>query len=373
MQKIIVAPDSFKGSICAIDAAHAIARGLKSGACNAPDIVCVPIADGGEGTLAAIVPKDQWYSLRVCGPDGSKVEAHYGHKDDVAVIEMAEAAGLTLIDEKSRSAMKTTGYGVGELINDALDKGYRRILLTVGGSATNDGGAGMMAALGVQFFNAQGQKFIPVGGTLINISHIDISRLDKRLQTCEIRIATDVKNPLVGDLGATNAYARQKGASDDEIAAMEKGMQWYAGQIKALSDKDMTFAEGCGAGGGLPFPLLSLCNAQICSGIDAVLQTVSFETALENASMVITGEGCLDVQSFYGKAVSGVIKAAKARHVPVFCFSGCTGAAKDELISLGMEEIYTLMEIAPSREYAMTHADAWLEELARRFACEKGL
>ena len=359
--KIVICPDSFKGSISASDAAEAIANGLKSIDC---EVLCMPIADGGEGTLDALV-KGEKITVNVMGPYGKRIDAEYGILNGTAVIEMATAAGLTLQNADERSVKNATTYGVGELIKDALSKGVKKILLTVGGSGTNDGGCGMFCALGGKFFDKKGREFVPAGKTLCDIEKIDISDVDKRLFNCEITIATDVKNTLTGKDGATYVYARQKGATDDDLLLMEAGMCHYAEVV----GNGVASVKGAGAGGGLAVPLLAYCGAKICSGIDAVLKAVEFEKAIEDASAIITGEGKLDRQSLFGKTISGVVNIAKKKDIPVFCMVGCVGDDKEQLKSLGLCDIFALSDIAADPEYSMTHAD----ELLCKIACDNAL
>ncbi len=356
--KIVICPDSFKGSISAKDAAAAIAKGLKEVIdCEA---VCLPIADGGEGTLDALVTGDK-ITVSVTGPYGKKVSAEYGILNDTAVIEMATAAGLTLQKENERRVINATTFGVGELIIDALSRGCKKILLTVGGSGTNDGGCGMFCALGAKFFDKNGKEFLPVGATLCDIEKIDISAVDTRLFDCDITIATDVKNTLTGEDGATFVYAKQKGATDDDLTYMEKGMRHYADII----GNGIASIEGAGAGGGLAVPLLAYANANICSGIEAVLNAIDFKNKIDGACAIITGEGKLDRQSLFGKTISGVVNAAKTKGIPVFCMVGCVGDDKEELKTLGVCDIFALSDIAPDPEYSMTHASELLYNIAR--------
>lgn len=367
--KIIIAPDSFKGSIGAAEAAEAIKAGLAETLGDA-DLLTLPIADGGEGTLDAMTGKTPLTSLSVPGPLGDTVTARFGHVGNVAVIEMASAAGLTLVEEKKRSAMRTTTYGVGRIILRALDDGYRKLMLTVGGSGTNDGGCGMFSALGARFLKEDGTAFVPCGGTLSEIAGIDLGGLDIRLKDCVFTVATDVRNPLLGEHGATRVYARQKGANDRELDLMEAGMSHYADILRQMCGRDIAAIPGCGAGGGFAAPLLAFLNAQIRSGIEAVLETVHFADALKGADAVITGEGKIDRQSLYGKAISGVAGLAGKAGVPVYCLVGCVGDDREELKKMGVSEIYALTDIAPSAEYAMAHPAQLLQELAQRFAKE---
>ena len=361
--KFVIAPDSFKGSVSAREAAEAIRGGILSADPEA-EVILSPIADGGEGTLDAMVPHDQQIEASVRGPLGAPVLAKYGILEEKAVIEMASAAGLTLVPEEARSAMRTTTYGVGELIRHALDRGCRSLMLTVGGSATNDGGCGMMCALGVRFLKKDGSEFIPTGGTLSEIAEIRKEGMDPRLSDCRILIATDVKNPLLGQTGATRVYAPQKGADESELNAMEEGMAGYARILETLSGISVADVEGCGAGGGISAPLLALCDARIQSGIDTVLDVVAFDSALTGADAVITGEGRIDVQSLYGKAISGVANRARAREIPVYCFVGCVGDDRETLKKMGVAEIYDVASMAKSKEDSMKHAACYLKTMA---------
>lgn len=367
--KIVIAPDSFKGSISAQDAALAIEKGLRSSVKKGIELITVisPIADGGEGTLDALTSEDQRISVEVTSTNGKTVLAQYGAVGNTAIIEMARAAGLTLTPENERDASLATTFGVGELILDALDRGYRSIMLTVGGSGTNDGGCGMFSCLGALFSDEDKKSFVPTGATLDRICDIDISHLDKRLYGCEFIIATDVKNVLCGSTGATYVYGRQKGADNELLDKMEKGMIHYASLLKEKCGKDIASIEGCGAGGGLASPLLAFLNARIQSGIGAVLDTIGFDKLISDADAIITGEGKIDAQSLYGKAISGVTEAAKKYGVPVYCFVGCIDGNKNELLSLGIADIYTLSDIAPSVEYSIIHANELLEKLAKNF------
>lgn len=367
--KIIVAPDSFKGSVSAAAAALAIKKGLLAGAKDLPlSVHCLPIADGGEGTLAAIVPQKDRRTLSVAGPDFKTVFAEYGYIGKTAVIEMATAAGLTLLPPEKRSAARSTTYGVGELIRRALEEDAEELLLTVGGSATNDGGCGLLSALGACFLDESGKQFVPTGGTLSRIADLDVSGLLPRLKKVKITVATDVKNPLVGENGATAVYARQKGATEEELLEMEKGMKSLARLLADKSGRDVAAIKGAGAGGGISAPLLAFTDAKIQSGIEAVLSALSFDEALKDASLVITGEGKIDRQSLFGKAISGVARAAGKREIPVDCFVGCIGDDPDELRRLGVRDLYAVAERASSPADSMQNAERYLYEMAKEYA-----
>ncbi len=360
--KIVIATDSFKGSISSKEAGETIARGIIK-SISACDTEVVPIADGGEGTLDAIVSSENIREARVTGPDWNYITARWGSIKDTAVIEMASAAGITLLPEERLNAGAMTTYGVGELIKKALDEGFDKIMLTAGGSATNDGGCGMIAALGAEFYDADGKKFIPTGKTLINISAIDVSGLDERVKKCSFIAATDVRNTLLGENGATMVFARQKGADNEQLQEMERGMAHYARLLPGKPEK----VPASGAGGGVIVPLLAYANTKICSGIDAVLDAADFDRKIEGADAVITGEGKLDMQSLFGKAISGVAERAVKKGVLVYCFAGCTdGIIKKEDFK-GIGGIYVTSEGMESVQYSIEHPKEGLLNAAKRF------
>jgi len=371
--KIVISPDSFKGSLSAAKAADAIEKGFVN-ACTGKtpfEIIKCPIADGGEGTLDALVKPENIIKTPVNAPNMNKITARFGFVKDTAIIEMAEAAGLTLIPESRRDILSATTYGVGEMILSALEHGYKKIMLTVGGSGTNDGGCGMFASLGAEFRDMNGRDFIPTGGTLKNIVEIDISKLDKRLNDCSFTIACDVTNPLIGEMGATKIYSRQKGADDSAVKLMEKGMINYAEILYKKSGKNVALIPGCGAGGGICAPLLAFLNAEIKSGISAVLSSLNYNKILKGADFVITGEGKIDAQSAYGKAISGVSKAAMSMGIPVYCFVGKIGEGAEIMTKCGVCGIYALCDIAESCQDSIDNAEALLEKIAFTFAKEK--
>ena len=360
--KYIVCPDSFKGSVSAQGAAAAIKRGILRYDATATVIEC-PIADGGEGTLDALVGEEARVELTVCGTDRTPTNAQYGYIGDAAIIEMATAAGLCLVPEERRNPEAATTYGVGELVLDALERGFRKIMITVGGSGTNDGGSGMLEALGAEFFDADGNILSMCGGALAKVDRIDISKLDKRLFETEFTFACDVTNPLLGERGATYVYGAQKGADPDMQARLESGMTNYADKLRDASGKDIRDVAGCGAGGGMAAPIVALCGAKIRSGIESVLNTVGFDEKLDGAKLVITGEGKIDRQSAYGKAISGVTERAAAKGIPVYALVGIKGEGADELLSIGITKISAIKDIAPSVDYSINHADILLEQL----------
>ena len=371
MPNILICPDSFKGSISAPDAAAALARGLVSAR---PEItpVLLPVADGGEGTLDALCPPEARVAVAVHDSFGRPITAQLGLLgDDTAVIEMAQAAGLTLIAEDQRDPLRASTGGVGEMIAAALDRGCRRLLITVGGSGTNDGGCGMMAALGLRLLDADGREVPPSGGALGKIASIDISALDPRLADCAITVATDVTNPLCGDRGATTVYGPQKGADADKLAILEAGMRSFGGLVDAAAGRTVSETPGCGAGGGLPLGLLAFTPARICSGIDAVLDTLYFDAKLDGAIAVIGGEGRTDGQSACGKAIAGIARRAQKQGVPVYVLSGslkCDDAALDALEAAGVRGVMSILDAPCTLAEAMEGAAPRLERAAGRLA-----
>ena len=367
MRKFVIAPDSFKECLSAREVAEALSRGIRKVDPSA-EIVLQPIADGGEGTLEAVSREEERIFVTVKGPDQNPVRAAYAIRGETAIIEMASAAGLCLIPEDKRRVVNATTYGVGELIAHASGQGVKHILLTAGGSATNDGGCGMLAALGAKFLRADGSSFLPTGGTLSEIEQIDTRDLLLTQKDCRFTVATDVQNPLLGEKGATRMFARQKGATDAELDEMEVGMAHYAAVLEKTAGRSVAQIAGAGAAGGLAVPLLAFADAGIVSGIDAVLSAVGFYEATRGADAILTGEGKIDRQSLLGKAISGVVRAAG--EIPVYAFVGCVGDPVGQLLPLGIKQIYAVREIAKSDADSKANAKDYLQKLAERFADE---
>lgn len=365
--KIIIAPDSFKGSLSSEEVGFWIKKGILE-ICPQAEIECVSIADGGEGTLDAVCKKEDIVTIKASAPNFIKIDAEYGILGDTAVIEMAKTAGLTILPEDKRSAKDATTFGVGECILHALNKGIKKFLITAGGSATNDGGAGLLSALGGKFFDKDGREFVPTGKNLIDVSSVDLSGVDQRLFSSEFTIATDVKNPLLGATGATNVYAKQKGATNQDLALMEKGMTNYAFVIENACKKDVKNVEGSGAGGGIAVPLLAFFNGKITSGIKAVLSAIGFEEKLKNANMIITGEGKIDRQSLFGKAISGVSEVAKLKNIDIYAFVGIIDDDKSKLLEMGLKDIYAISQKAKNVSDSIMNADKYLYLTAKEFA-----
>lgn len=371
MSHILICPDSFKGSISAPDAAAALCRGITAARPDAAPIP-MPIADGGEGTLDALCPSDARVEVAVHDALGRPVTAQLGLLgQDTAVIEMAQAAGLTQLAENERNPLVASTFGVGEMITAALDRGCRHLLITVGGSATNDGGSGMMAALGLRLLDAEGQPVPPCGGNLGKIAAIDVAGLDPRLSECTVTVATDVTNPLCGDRGATAVYGPQKGADAEGLARLEAGMMNFGRLVNEAAGRPVMTVPGCGAGGGLPLGLIAFTPARICSGIDAVLDTLDFDAKLEDCAFVISGEGRTDGQSACGKAVAGIARRAQAKGVPVYVLSGslkCDDTALDALEAAGVRGVMSVLDAPCTLAEAMENAEGALVRAADRLA-----
>jgi len=345
--KIVIAPDSFKGSLTAVEVSDAIEQGVREIFPEA-EIVKIPMADGGDGTVQCLVNATGGKILRkkVTGPLGDEVLASYGILGDkkTAVIEMAEASGLTLVLEEKRNPLITTTYGTGQLIKAALDQGCRKMIIGIGGSATNDGGAGMVQALGVKLLDKEGKEIGFGGGELKKITRIDISYMDKRLYNAKVLVASDVTNPLCGPKGASKIYGPQKGATPEIIEELDKSLAHFAEIIKRDLHKDIKDIPGAGAAGGLGASLMAFLNAELKPGIDIVIEVVRLEEAIKDAGLVITGEGKIDSQTIYGKAPIGVAKIAKKYNIPVIAVAAIIGDDADIVHQYGIDNLIKVSE-----------------------------
>ncbi len=337
---------SFKESLTALEAANAIEKGFKRVFPNA-SYVKVPVADGGEGTVQAMVDACQGdiITLRVSGPLGDEVEAFYGLLGDgqTAVIEMAAASGLHLVPLEKRNPLLASSFGTGELILDALNKGAKKIILGLGGSATNDGGAGMMAALGARFLTANGEAIRGGGQGLSEIAHIDIAQLDTRLADIRFDVACDVDNPLCGNKGASAVFGPQKGATPDMIEQLDSNLDHYAKELKTLFGKDVRNMTGAGAAGGMGAAVLSFLSARLRPGIEIVMETVRLAEKVAGASLVITGEGRIDGQTIHGKAPIGVARIAKAAGCRVIGIAGCLSDDYEVVHEHGLDAVFSIV------------------------------
>ena len=367
--RVVVAPDSYKGSVSAVGVAAALERGVLRVFPQA-EVRKIPIADGGEGTVEALVTATggQMRQERVRGPLGEPVDACWGILGDgqTAVIEMAAASGLPLVPQDRRDPRITTTYGTGELIRAALDAGLRRIIIGIGGSATNDGGTGMAQALGAKFLAADGAELPPGGGALGKLKTMDLSGLDPRLAATEITVACDVDNPLCGQRGAAAVFGPQKGATPAMVAELDSALAHFAECAQAATERDVAELAGAGAAGGLGAGLLFFTPAKLRPGVEIVLEAVKFADVVKGAAFVITGEGRTDFQTAYGKAPVGVAKVAKQFGVPVFCISGGLGDGADDVLVQGIDATMSICSRPLSLEECMRDGATLIEEAAAR-------
>jgi len=365
--KIIIAPDSFKDSLSAEGVAQAIAEGLTQVWPDAELVQC-PMADGGEGTVDAVLAacKGQLRHHVVRGPLGTAVEAHWGWLADshTAIIEMAEASGLQLVPPGQRDACTTTTHGTGELIRAALDAGAERIILAIGGSATNDGGAGAMQALGVQLFDADDQPLAPGGLALARLARISLEHLDPRLAQVRFEIAADVNNPLCGPHGASAIFGPQKGANPEQVQQLDAALGRFADHSANMLSKDVRDEPGSGAAGGLGFAAKAFFGAQFRAGVEVVAELVGLDAAVRGADLVITGEGRFDAQTLRGKTPFGVARIARQHKVPVIVIAGTLGDGYEQMYAHGVDAAFALPSGPMTLEQACAEAPRLLSERA---------
>jgi len=371
--RVVIAPDKFKGSLTAPDVAAHLARGL---AAAVPGIRTdeIPIADGGDGTVdAAVAAGYRRIERRVSGPTGEPVTAAFAISSpgDVAVVEAAQACGLSRLPGGQLRPLTATSYGVGELIAAALDAGAWHIVLGLGGSATTDGGAGLIAALGARLLDAAGQPVPPGGAALAGLRMLDLSSL-RDLSGVDVLLASDVDNPLLGPDGAAAVYGPQKGASAADIAVLEDGLARWAGMAEAALGRGFRERAGAGAAGGLGFAALAFLGARVRPGIEVVLELVSFSKRVAGTSLVITGEGSLDAQTLRGKAPAGVASAARAAspETPVVAVAGSCSLDEESLAGAGLAAAYALTSLEPDVRSSMANAGPLLERLAAHVAAD---
>lgn len=363
--KIVISPDSFKGSCSAIDIAKNIKEAIHSVDATV-DLVTIPVADGGEGTIDAITSCVDAciYELEVKDPLGKPVVAKYAilKESGIAIIEMAQASGLPLVPVDEKNPMIATTYGTGELMKAALDRGCKKMIIGIGGSATNDGGAGALMALGASFKNAQGEEVSLGGAALKELHSIDLSGFDKRLLDIEITVACDVTNPLTGADGASHIYGPQKGATPEMVEALDLALGHFANLSASVLGEDFSNCPGAGAAGGIGFALMAYCKAKFAAGIDIVLDVCGFDKELEDADLIITGEGRIDGQSVCGKVLYGIGMRAKEKGVPVFAFGGAVLPDSEALLDCGISAMFSTASGPMTLEYAMEHTDILLKQ-----------
>lgn len=346
MTKYVLAPDSFKESMTAKEVCQAMEKGILR-ADPAATIVAVPMADGGEGTVDSLIDATHGKKIFkiVTGPLGNKISAYYGilGTQKTAIIEMAQASGLEIVPENKRNPMITTTYGTGELINDALSHGAKKIIVGLGGSATNDGGAGMVQALGVKLLDKNKQELAFGGGSLSNLAKIDASKINPLLKNVKIILASDVVNPLTGKNGASAVFGPQKGATDEMVKKLDKDLEHYAEIIKRDLNRNIKNIPGSGAAGGLGAGFIAFTNCEIHKGIDVAIQATHLEDKIKNADYIFTGEGGTDFQTKFGKTPFGVAQLGKKYHKPVISLAGYLGKGIDTLYDEGFTAIFSIL------------------------------
>jgi len=367
--KVVIAPQSFKGGLSGVEVAKAVAEGVLSIYPEA-EVVQIPVADGGDGTLDALVKSTggELFTSLVTGPLGEPVSALWGVMGDghTTVIEMARASGLALVPPRRRNPRVTTTYGTGELIREAVDRGYRRIVVGLGGSATNDGGAGMAQALGVRLLDSNGKELPPGGAALSRLARIDMSGLRRGVMEARITAATDVTNPLCGPSGAAAIYGPQKGASPEVVEELDKALDHLSHIIKRNLGVDVRDVPRAGAAGGLGAGLMAFVNAEVESGIDLVCQVLGVDEHLVGAELVITGEGRVDASTIYDKAPVGVARRAKARAIPVIAMVGSLGPGYEEVYKHGIDAVVPLLDRPMSFEESISRTYGLLRSATER-------
>lgn len=371
LKKVVIAPDSFKESLSAMAVAEAIERGFRQ---IYPQVqyVKLPMADGGEGTVDSMVAATGGEIVRVevTGPLGQPVSAFYGllGEGETAVIEMAAASGLHLAPKERRDPRITTSYGTGELILAALERGVKTIILGIGGSATNDGGAGMMQALGARLLDDQQQPLPPGGAALTRLAQIDLSAVDPRLQQVSVTAACDVDNPLCGPHGASAVFGPQKGATPEMVTQLDAALSHFGSLLQQVTGREVLNAPGAGAAGGMGAALLGMLDARLRPGIEIVIETLQLEEALRDADLVITGEGRLDSQSIHGKTPIGVARVAKRHGLPVIGIAGSLSKDYQVVHQHGIDAAFSVLDRVVTLEEALTDAADNLEVTARNVA-----
>jgi len=369
--KIVIAPDKFKNSLTGFEFCDAVAEGISSVIPDAELIKC-PLADGGDGTMEVVnyYLKGEKITVSVNDPLFRPVKAAYlfSTGTQTAFIEMAAASGLHLLSERERNCMHTTSFGTGELIKNALEKGAKKIILGVGGSATNDLGIGMAAALGYRFLDKKGDDVKSVGENLQQIQKIKTDQVNPLLKGVDVQIASDVTNPLYGKNGAAWIYASQKGASGEEVILLDKGLRHFSGNIQKQLGIDLQRIPGAGAAGGLGGGAVVFLNGKVSSGIEIIKKIAGFDEKIRNADRIITGEGKLDAQTFSGKVISGVLESAKEQQIPVAVFCGKTDLDPKEIKRMGIDYAVAISEKETTLEDAYRNAYPNLIVAAKTFA-----
>ena len=363
--KIVIAPQAFKGSLSALNVANAVQKGVRRIFPDAQILTC-PVADGGDGTLETLVESSggKIMETNVADPTGKPIVAQWGAMGDgnTAVIEMARTSGLALLTLEERDPLNATTYGLGEIIVSALNKGFRKFIVGIGGSATNDAGAGMAQALGIKLMDREGRNLVFGGAALQNLSVIDTSSIDQRVLESNFQIACDVNNPLTGPEGASAVYGPQKGATEENVRQLDSALGVFAEVAKRDLGKDISNLEGAGAAGGLGAGMIAFVEGHLRAGVDIVLDTVNLAEKLESADLVITGEGSIDFQTVYNKAPIGVARMAKARGIPTIGISGMLGKNYRIVHNHGIDAALSIANGPISLEESLQNAPSLISE-----------
>lgn len=366
--KILLAPDSFKESMSAKKVTESMEKGLKYVLPDA-EYIKIPMADGGEGTVESLIESTsgQIYNVEVIGPVGNAVKSFYGilGNGETAVIEMAAASGIQLISKDERNPLFTTTYGTGQLIKHALYKGVKHIIIGIGGSATNDGGVGMLEALGIRFLDINGEEIPKGGGYLHRIHKVDTSSLDSRLLDVNIEVACDVTNPLTGKDGASYVFGPQKGANKEMVEILDQNLKHYARIVKEQIGKDIDRTPGAGAAGGLGAGLLGFLNARLVRGVDLVIKHSNLEEHVKDADFVFTGEGSVDGQTIFGKTPFGVASIAKEYNIPVILLAGKIGGGYEKLYECGVTAVFNILTEVCTLDEALEQGERNVEITCR--------
>jgi glycerate kinase len=366
--RVVVAPDKFKGSLTAAQVAARVAAGLARAAPGV-DVVQLPVADGGDGTLEAAVSAGyRRVPVRAEGPTGDLVDTAYAERDGVAVVELADVSGLGRLPGGRLAASAASSYGTGQVIRAALAADCRRIVLGIGGSACTDGGAGMVQALGGRLADARGDEVGRGGGALGAVRSLDLAGLHPGLSSAEVVVASDVDNPLLGPRGAAAVYGPQKGAAPAEVARLDAALGRWADAVQRATGLDLAGMPGAGAAGGVGFAAMAVLGATLQPGIGLILELVGFPAALSGAGLVITGEGSLDRQTLHGKAPAGVAATARSAGIPVVAVAGRSLLSPADLEAAGIQAAYPLTDLEPDPDRCMTEAGPLLERLVAKVA-----
>jgi glycerate kinase len=373
MATVLIASDKFKGSLTAAQVAAAVSAGIARVSDAA--VVTVPVADGGDGTVdAAVSAGFERVPVTASGPTGQPVDTAYARRGETAVVEMADVSGLWRLPGGRKEPMTATSRGLGEVIAAALDAGCTEVVLGIGGSASTDGGAGMVAALGARLLDAAGDDLPDGGAALAGLARLDLGALRSRMESITVTVASDVDNPLLGERGAAAVYGPQKGASPDQVAELDAALGHWADVVEEVTGRVDRHHPGAGAAGGVGFGALAVLGATIRSGIDLLLDLVGFDAALEQLApgdLVVTGEGSLDEQTLHGKAPAGVAAAAMARGIPVVAVCGRTTLDEERLRAAGIHAAYALTDIESDPQRCFDEAGPLLEQLGERLARER--